>query len=102
MNNQLVIRLREIELTLSSEVDWGLFDGDGQHLCSSSSPLAQLRLDANNVIDEFSIVVIVPGEAINLLSPSFPSRQLKQIKQALPFMVEEMIADEIENVHIDK
>ena len=100
MNNQLVIRLREIELTLSSEVDWGLFDGDGQHLCSSSSPLAQLRLDANNVIDEFSIVVIVPGEAINLLSPSFPSRQLKQIKQALPFMVEEMIADEIENVHI--
>ena len=68
MNNQLVIRLREIELTLSSEVDWSLFDGDGQHLCSSSSsPLAQLRLNANNVIDEFSIVVIVPGEAINLL-----------------------------------
>ncbi|MEH6556961.1 MAG: type II secretion system protein GspL [Oceanicoccus sp.] len=100
MNNQLVIRLREIELTPSSEVDWVLFDGSGQYVCASSSPLDHVRQYASNEVSDFSVVVIVPGEAVNLLSPSIPSKQLKQIKQALPFMVEELIADDIENVHI--
>jgi|GEM_PF-861099 len=100
MNNQLVLRLHNIELTPSSDVDWVLFDSDGHHLGGSTCSLDDVRRNVSKEGENFSIVVVVPGEAVSLLSLSIPTRQPRKIKQALPFMVEELVADDIENVHM--
>ncbi len=45
------------------------------------------------------IVVAVPGEAVLITSAIVPSRQHRQIVQAIPFIVEEELASEIDDCH---
>jgi type II secretion system protein L len=42
-------------------------------------------------------IVLVPGQQVALNSVSIPSKQTRQIQQALPFMLEEGLANEIED-----
>lgn len=100
MSEQLVIRLAETGLNAEQQVDWGLYTAGGQLMDSGSSTLPSIYSQLVQHHSGVSIRVIVPGESVLLTSASVPSRQLRQIKQALPFMVEEIIADDIESVHI--
>ena len=45
------------------------------------------------------VVLLVPAEEVLLNSVVLPTRRLSQIKQALPFVIEEQLADELENTH---
>ncbi|ARN75599.1 type II secretion system protein GspL [Oceanicoccus sagamiensis] len=100
MNDKLVIRLLEASLDASTELDWDLYDSVGRSVASDTSSLASLHQVVANHSADYTVVVIVPAESLLLASTTIPSRQLRQIKQALPFMVEELIADDIESVHI--
>ena len=44
--------------------------------------------------------VVLPAELATLQSVSLPSKNLRQAMQALPFIVEEQLAADIEKVHI--
>jgi general secretion pathway protein L len=100
MSDQLVLRLPEFTLEASTEVDWGLYDALGHLIVSGSTPLEALHHTVAESSGDFWASVLIPVENILLASIDIPSRQSRQIKQALPFMVEELIADEIESVHI--
>ena len=100
MSDQLIIRLLESTLTGASELDWDLYDSVGRSVASDTSSLQSLNEVVANHSVSYTVTVIVPAESLLLTSTSIPSRQMRQIKQALPFMVEELIADDIENVHI--
>jgi general secretion pathway protein L len=100
MSEQLVIRLAETGLNSDQQVDWSLYSAAGQKLHHGHSALVDLAGEAAELSAQFEITVIVPGESILLTTALVPSKQLRQIKQALPFMVEELIADDIDSVHI--
>ena len=99
MKNSLVIRLPLNDLDASSSVSWMLFDQQGQCLDNGNTLIEQLKAEVD-VDEDVDIVVIAPAESLLLTEVSIPSKQMRQIKQALPFVVEELIADDIENVHM--
>lgn len=98
MKTGLVLQLPGTELGAEVEVAWHLFAG-GVLQRSGRSPLAQLQTQLPAQIGGETLV-LVPGELVLLTSVRIPARQLRQVKQALPYMVEELIADNIEDVHL--
>lgn len=50
--------------------------------------------------DPANVTVIVPTEDALWVQCKVPGRSVAQVRRALPFAVEEFVADEIENIHI--
>lgn len=100
MKQFLIIQLPAAELDAQTPIRWFVFDADEALQAQGVSPLAQLQPHTAAVFSAGETLVQVPGELVLLTSVRIPSRQLRQIKQALPYMVEELIADNIEEVHM--
>ena len=58
------------------------------------APLIEAESDIN------SITVVIPSEQVLMLSCSVPGRNSGQIRQALPYALEEHVATDIETMHI--
>ena len=99
MNKSLVIRIPSAELNATTPIVWHVF-GDNALLQSGTTALAELAAATRDNFDAGATLVLVPGELVLLASVRIPSRQMRQVKQALPYMVEELIADNIEDVHL--
>lgn len=100
MTDQLVMRLKSVEANASSAVEWMLFDTHSNLLHHDQSVISELAAHVQHHSEDYDIHVLVPSDSGVLLKVSIPSQQMRQIKLALPFMVEELIAEEIENVHM--
>lgn len=100
MKQQLVIQLPTAALDEASSIAWHVFDADDVLQSGGRTELAQLRTTLADVFAGGTTLVLVPGELILLTAVRIPSRQMRQIKQALPYAVEELIADNIEEVHL--
>lgn len=100
MKQRLVIRLSAAEINGASALAWYAFDGDDQLQRSGVTALQDLQATLGALLSEGDTFVLVPGELVLFTSVLIPSRQMRQIKQALPYMVEELIADSIEEVHM--
>lgn len=100
MKQQLVIQLSAARIDADSTVDWHLFGAGGGLERGGRGALSKLRDELGAALAECQTVVLVPGELVFLTSAHIPTRQVRQIKQALPYMVEELIADNIEDVHL--
>lgn len=100
MKPQLVLQLPGAALDANTPVAWSVFDEDGRLQASGRAALASVRAEADVYFRGGETLVLVPGEYVLLLHVRLPTRQLRHIKQALPYMVEEMIADNIEDVHL--
>lgn len=55
---------------------------------------------ANQLADGTDAVMLLPGELAILNCVQLPARSQRQALQALPFVVEEQLADDIEKVHL--
>ncbi|HET8711754.1 MAG TPA: type II secretion system protein GspL [Spongiibacteraceae bacterium] len=99
MKKTLVIKIPSAEIQATTPISWYVF-GDSALLRSGSAALAELAQVLSGSFDEGETLVLVPGELVLLVSVRIPSQQIRQIKQALPYMVEELIADNIEDVHL--
>ncbi|MDB6062862.1 MAG: type secretion system protein GspL [Verrucomicrobiaceae bacterium] len=100
MKQFLVLQLPVADLDDNSPIGWFVFDDDEILRQQGITPLGQLQPAIAAVFTGGETLVLVPGELVLLTSVRIPSRQLRQIKQALPYMVEELIADNIEDVHL--
>jgi len=100
MKQHLVIHLNAARIDASSIVGWYLFGVANELLRSGETPLGQLQAELGDTFSEGETLVLVPGALVFLTAAHIPSRQVRQIKQALPYMVEELIADNIEDVHL--
>lgn len=49
---------------------------------------------------DLSVVVILSGVNLVSMQVNIPSKQAKHIAQALPFMLEDMVAEDVESLHI--
>lgn len=99
MSQFLVIRFNTIIVTAASDVEWFLFDPMSQLINQGCCAIESINQQLNQNLETI-IHVIVPCDALLLSQVSIPSSNPRQIKQALPYVVEELIAEEIENVHM--
>jgi len=75
-------------------VDWAIFDKEGQFIDSAN------QVPLNTVPTEYApIFVLISGTAVLLTQATIPSKQRSHILQALPFALEEELAENIENLH---
>jgi len=98
MKPLLGVRLSGPELTADTSVDWVARHSDGR-LDHSRDALMVLG-ERWAGVEGLELTVVAPAETISLTEVSIPSRQLRQVKQALPYMVEELVAEPIEQVHL--
>ena len=92
MTEYVVIRLAAD----NRPVQWVMADSNGRRLGAvSSGTLEQAAVE----IREHSVIVLVP--AVDLLSTTvrIPARSTAKIKSALPFALEENLAEDVEDLH---
>ena len=100
MSDTLVIRLPELALDEALPLSWLLQDSQGQVRDQGETALGQLAAELAALSQDYQCQLLVPASAVLLTAATIPSRQPRHLRQALPFMVEELIADEIESVHL--
>ncbi|OZB07952.1 MAG: type II secretion system protein GspL, partial [Marinobacter sp. 34-60-7] len=55
---------------------------------------------ARNALDKVLLTALIPGDEAVFCVANIPARQQRYVQQALPFAVEEQIAQDIETVHL--
>ncbi len=87
--------------TLDS-LSWVVLDEAGQVFNQGTGDLDALTglIDENIRSDPDNVVVIIPGEYCLSLQATVPGRATGQIRRALPFVVEEYLASDIDRVHL--
>ena len=113
-----------VEAGLDFSCEWLVVDADGRHhshgsgdfVCRTDaaepdrSLLRRIHAIEDNgpetenrhhwLLDPANVVFIAPGEHVLSVSCEVPGRSTAQIRRALPYVVEEFIASDLERVHI--
>ncbi|MDX1634561.1 MAG: type II secretion system protein GspL [Marinobacter sp.] len=81
---------------------WVLLDasGDAQARGSADSRLHIEQTLARNALEQVRLIGLFPGDEALFCSADIPARQERYIHQALPFAVEEQLAQDIESMHL--
>ena len=88
----LVIRLDEDP---QADAEWIIVDSDGTR---RSSPASGPLDDATGLAGDRDVIVLVPAAETATFAVDLPARGAR-LRAALPFALEEHVADEIENLH---
>jgi general secretion pathway protein L len=92
MTEYVVIRLAAED----QEVQWIFADSNGtQRSNTSSGSLEQVAAE----IGDRSVIVLVPSVELLSTTVHIPARSSAKIKAALPFALEENLAEDVENLH---
>ena len=81
---------------------WALLDasGDSQAHGGGDSRESIEQTLAQNDLDGVRLIGLIPGEEALFCHADIPAKQTRFIQQALPYAVEEQIAQDIESVHL--
>jgi len=94
MNDNLYIRLS------SKGAQWMLMDpASAEVRLRGEGELIELAERLQDITFSGITIVLVAADAVLLTRASVPSKQLRQIMQAVPFVVEEQIASDVEDCH---
>jgi general secretion pathway protein L len=92
MTEYVVIRL----VAEDQAVQWILADSNGTRLGNvSSTSLEQVAVE----VGDRSVIVLVPSVELLSTTVHIPARSSAKIKAALPFALEENLAEDVENLH---
>lgn len=100
MNDTVIIRISSLAITDTSEVDWFLFVDNTLYDRGQSALNTLFEQLQTMITGPLKVQVIIPTDAVLLTKVNIPSKNVHHIKQALPFLVEELILEEIEQVHM--
>ena len=75
-------------------ISWASFDANGV-LLESEIQTALSTIPTNNR----SVVVLIPGTDVVLTQADIPSKQWQRVVQAVPYVLEEQLAEDIDNLH---
>ncbi|WP_323751056.1 type II secretion system protein GspL [Marinobacter sp.] len=81
---------------------WVLHDASGDAQArGSADPKAIIEQTlAQNALDKVLLVGLIPGDEAAFCMADIPAKQSRFVQQALPYAVEEQIAQDIETVHL--
>lgn len=100
MSDYLCLRFRDSSIEPHSVVSWSLLATDAKVISSGHVLLSQLQSVLPTLDSHTRCVVIIPGSAVLLTSIELPAKQLRHVKQVLPFVVEDQIIDPVESMHL--
>ena len=92
MADTLIIRLAPDQQGL---IDWLLVDDQGQ----VKTPVQQGAPSAAIVASARRTVVLVPGTEVSLQEARVPGRNRQRVLRAIPFALEEQLADDVDRLH---
>lgn len=101
MVDQLIIRITSEPLA-PIEIEWGIFRGRRIILGPRDGTLAQLNEGLDEVYEQRPLLrfcALVPVEWVTLTETPMPSVQPKVLNKALPFALEEQLAEDVEDLH---
>jgi len=102
MPNTLFIRPCQVYQTQDAMYEWALYDIAGVQLKYGKQAGLDLidQTLMQNGIDNIETIGFWPANAVLTSKVTLPGKQARFIQQALPFAVEEQIAQDIEQVHL--
>jgi len=102
MPNTLFIRPCQVYQTQDAMYEWALYDIAGVQLKYGKQASLDLidQTLMQNGIDNLETIGFWPANAVLSSKVTLPGKQSRFIQQALPFAVEEQIAQDIEQVHL--
>lgn len=103
MSIRLYIRIPTVEVQPDywQELEWALYRLNGERLSAGVGTLEQIDgLIQQNGLGEVELWLLVPAQAMMSCQATIPARQARYVQQALPYAVEENIAQDIESMHL--
>ena len=100
-SNQLIIQIPPNAEGMDPEIHWGWLGKNGRlsHGVSDLSALVEQFRDHNIIPNR--LVVTVPSEEVLITQvANLPSTSARLVQRALPFAVEEQLAQDVETVHL--
>lgn len=97
---KIVLGLEQSQLDDTTPLRWCCLDDDGNVIDSGVSQLGHLAQEVPALMHVQDVSLLVFGSFVRLCHVQLPTRNPRQVKQALPYAVEELIADNIEHVHL--
>lgn len=82
----------------ATRVDWGLFSVAGDKI-NGGVDTAIDQIETDFIARDLRVVVIVPGEDCLFSRLTVPAAQKRYLKQTLPYLVEEVVAEPVEAMH---
>ncbi|QSP93952.1 type II secretion system protein GspL [Marinobacter salinisoli] len=81
---------------------WALQDASGDTQARGTADTRETieHTLAQNALDNVLLIGLIPGEEVLFCVADIPAKQSRFIQQALPFAVEEQIAQDIDTVHL--
>ena len=102
MPNKLFIRPHSLLMEPDSTFEWALYDiaghKVGHHRNSDMDSLQQTLMQ--NGVDQIDVVAFWPASAAYSTAVDLPGNQSRYLSQALPFAVEEQLAQDLDGVHL--
>ena len=83
----------------SDSLQWLMYDGEGNVKLRGEGPPEAFAERTAEMSWSGSVSALLPGETVLLTSADIPTRQRRQIQQAVPYMVEDDLATEVEQCH---
>ncbi len=82
--------------------DWCIYSHAGERLAAGAGDRRDdiARVIDQNDLKDIQVIGLVPAQAVFSSVVTIPAKQQKYLNQALPFVVEEQLAQDIEDVHI--
>ena len=81
-------------------MDWAVLSSDGNKVDGGFNDAMERLGDLGPVARSIQTIVIVPGEDILFRQLTVPAMQKRYLKQSLPYLMEEVIAEPVELMHI--
>ena len=102
MPNKLFIRPHSVPLEEDASFEWALYDIAGNKVGqNSNSDLdALLQTLMQNGVEQIDVIAFWPANASYSTAVELPGNQTRYLAQALPFAVEEQLAQELGSVHL--
>jgi general secretion pathway protein L len=102
MPNTLFVRPRKIYQVEDIHYEWALYDIAGEQIKYGANGALDLidQTLMQNGIENVELVALWPARASFVTEVSLPGGQARFLQQALPFAVEEQVAQDIEQIHI--
>jgi len=103
MSVRLFIRIPTAELQpeLWQTVEWAIYRPNGERIAAGTGTPAEVDgLLQQNGLRDVELTLLVPSQTVLSSHARIPARQARYIQQALPYAVEENIAQDIDSMHL--
>lgn len=85
---------------LCETLDWALYDAKGNRQQGASDLSSSDFSLPLQMPEDYTTLVIVPAEDVLVTQVEVSAKQRRHLGKALPFLVEEVVAESIENMHL--